>query len=173
MEGLGERARSSSGVKFNEKNLQMRVSELKQVHQREVSFHSGRRGHNMTTITQTEKHFVLMTLLDGEAYTAMNDHFWGELDRNALARERVDLQKREREDEVLKRYNKAYAVYLRHVELLDEQEAARVAAEEAAEAAKAESGLPLLVEITPAAAAPAVYPAEPIHRAPPKLPPPA
>jgi hypothetical protein len=32
MEGLGERVRSSSGVKFNGKNSQMRVSELKQVH---------------------------------------------------------------------------------------------------------------------------------------------
>jgi hypothetical protein len=126
----------------------------------------------MTTIKKTEKHFVLMTLLDGEAYTAMNDHFRGKLDQNALARERVDLQNREREDEVLKRYNKTYAVYLRHVELLDEQEDARVAAEEAAEAAKAESGLPSPVEITPAAAAPADYPVEPIHRAPPKLPPP-
>jgi hypothetical protein len=172
MEGLGERARNSAAVKFNGKNSQMWVSKLKQIHQREVSFHSGRRGHNMTTITQTEKHFVLMTLLEGEAYTAMNDHFRGELDGNALARERVDLQNRAREDEVLKRYNKAYAVYLRHVELLDEQEAARVAAEEAAEAAKSESGLPSPVEITPAADAPAVYPAEPIHRAPPKLPPP-
>jgi hypothetical protein len=68
----------------------MRLLELKQVHQREVSFHSGWPSHNTTTIMQTEKHFLLMKLWEGKAYTALNDHFRWELDRNALARERVN-----------------------------------------------------------------------------------
>jgi hypothetical protein len=110
-----------------------------------------------------------MNLLEGEAYTAINDHFREELDRHALEREKVDLKNRAREDEAQKRWERAEAAYLKAVELLEEQEA-RAAAEE--------SGLPLPVEAAagPSASAvpgaPVVYPMEPIHRAPPKLPPP-
>jgi hypothetical protein len=162
MEELGGRTLSSSAVKFNGKNAVMRVSELKQVHQREVSFQSGRWSYNTATITRAEKHSLLMNLLEGEAYTAMNDNFREGVDKHAWAREKVDLRNRAREDEAYNRLEKAYAVWVRAVDLLDEREAARAAAEKAA---KGEGILPSPVEAV-------VYPAEPIYRVPPKLPPP-
>jgi hypothetical protein len=158
MEELGGRTLSSSTVKFNEKNAVMRVSELKQVHQREVSFQRGRRSHNTATITQTEKHSLLCWRAK-----LMNDNFREELGRHALAREEVDLRNRAREDEAYKRWEKAYAVWVRVVDLLDEREAARATAEEAA------TGEGILPSPVPEAV---VYPAEPIYRLPPKLPPP-
>jgi hypothetical protein len=162
MEGRGAKGPSSSLVKFNGNNAVMRTSELRQVHQREVSFQGGRRSHNAATITQTEKHTILMTLLEGEAYTAMQDQFREELGRLAVEREAIDVRNRVAEAAAYSRWERAYRAWERAVDLLTEQEEAQ---EAAAEAAKEEGILPSPVEAV-------VYPAEPIHRVPPKLPPP-
>jgi hypothetical protein len=140
----------------------MRTSELRQVHQREMSFQGGRRSHNAATITQTEKHTILMTMLEGEAYTAMQDQFKEELGRLAVEREAIDVRNRVAEAAAYSRWERAYRAWERAVNLLTEQEEAQ---EAAAEAAKEKGILPLPVEAV-------VYPAEPIHRVPPKLPPP-
>jgi hypothetical protein len=104
-----------------------------------------------------------MNMLEGEAYTALNDNFREEFGRHALAREEVDLRNRAREDEAYKRWEKAYAVWVRAVDLLDERKAARATAEEAAK------GEGILPSPEPEAV---VYPAEPMYRVSPKLPPP-
>jgi hypothetical protein len=104
MEATGESARGFSKVKFNWKNATMRVSELHQIQQREVGTQSGRRSYNTATITQTEKHNILMGLVEGEAYTALRDHFRAESDEHALARELVDRRNRAREDDTQERW---------------------------------------------------------------------
>jgi hypothetical protein len=71
MEATGESVWGFSKVKFNGRNATMRVSELRQIHQREVGNLSGWRSYNTATITQVEKHNVLMGLVKGEAYTAL------------------------------------------------------------------------------------------------------
>jgi hypothetical protein len=99
MESTGESARGFSKVKFDGQNATMRVSELRQIHQREVETQSGRRSYNTATITQTEKHNILMGLVEGDAYIALRDHFRAELNEHALARELVDRRNRAREDD--------------------------------------------------------------------------
>jgi hypothetical protein len=173
MEVTGEGAQGFSKVKFNGKNATMRVSELRQIHQREVGTQSGRRSYNTAIMTQTEKHSILMGLVEGEAYTALRDHFRAELDEHALARELADRRNRAREDNTQERWERLHDAYLREVDRIDSEVAARAAAEVAAQRAREEAGLLAPVDsasFAPAApAAPVVYPAEPIHRVPPKL----
>jgi hypothetical protein len=153
----------------------MRVSELRQIHQREVGTQSGRRSYNTATMTQMEKHSILMGLVDGEAYTALRDHFRAELDKHAFARELMDRRNRAREDDTQERWERLHDAYLREVDRLDAEVAARAAAEIAAQRAREEAGLltPVVsASFAPAApATPVVYPVpvEPIHRVPPKL----
>jgi hypothetical protein len=103
MEATGESARGFFKVKFNGRNATMRVSELRQIHQRKVGTLSGRRSYNTATITQVKKHNVLMGLVKGEAYTALRDHFRAELDEHAVAQELVDRKNRAREDNTQER----------------------------------------------------------------------
>jgi hypothetical protein len=124
-----ESARGFSKVEFNGKNATMRVSELRQIHQREVRTLSGRRSYNTATITHVEKYNVLMGLVEGEAYIALRDHFRAELDEHAVARELVDRKNRAREDDTKDRWERLHDAYLREVDPLDAEVAARAAAD--------------------------------------------
>jgi hypothetical protein len=136
---------------------------------------SGRQSYNTATITQVEKHNVLMGLVKGEAYTALRDQSRAELDEHAVARYLVDRRNRAREDRTQERWERLHDAHLREVDRLDAEVAARATAEVAAQRAREEAGLLTPVDsasFVPAPAAPVVYPVEPIHRVPPKLSPP-
>jgi hypothetical protein len=85
----------------------------------------------------------------------------------------VGRRNRAREDDTQERWERLHDAYLREVDRLDAEIAARAAAEIAAQRAREEAGLLTPVDsasFAPAApAAPVVYPVEPIHRVPPKL----
>jgi hypothetical protein len=172
MGATGESAWGFFKVKFNGRNATMRVSELRQIHQREVGTLSERWSYNTAMITQVEKHNVLMGLVEGEAYTALRDHFRAELDEHAVARELVDQKNRARENNTQERWERQHDAYLREVDRLDAEVVARVAAEVATQRAREEAVLLTPVDsasFAPAPAAPVVYPVKPIHRVPPKL----
>jgi hypothetical protein len=155
MEATVKSARGFSNVKFNGKNATMRVSELRQIHQREVGTLSGRRSYNTATITQVKKHNVLMGLVEGEAYTALRDHFRADLDEHVVARELVDRRNRAREDDTQGRWERLHDAYLREVNRLDADVVARAAAEVAAQRAREEAGLLTPVDSASFAPAPA------------------
>jgi hypothetical protein len=108
MEATRESARGFSKVKFHGKNATMRVSELRQIHQREVGTLSGRRSYNTAMIAHVEKHNILMGLVKGEAYTALRDHFQAELDEHAVARELVDRKNRARKNYTHERWKRLH-----------------------------------------------------------------
>jgi hypothetical protein len=81
-----------------------------------------------------------MGLVEGEAYTALRDHFRAELDAHAVARELVDRRNRAREDDTQERWERLHDAYLQEVDRIDEEVAARAAAERAAQRARRKPG---------------------------------
>jgi hypothetical protein len=94
------------------------------------------------------------------------------LDEHAVAWELVDRRNRTRKDDTQDRWKRLHDAYLREVDRLDAEVAARAAAEVLAQRTREEAGLLTSVDsasFAPAPAAPVAYPVEPIHRVPPKL----